>query len=516
MAAKPIEPTISPPRVRLFEDMLFLHDKDDCPFLSRVLMQGRLFEPYETLLIRREIRPGDVVLDIGANIGYYTIQLGRLVGPLGKVIAFEPDVDNFQLLEQNVRANGFTNIELVNAAVADWCGRSPLHRSPNNPGDHRLFNPEETRDTVDVEVTTLDAFFQRRDRRVDFIKMDIQGAELHAIHGARGVIAANPFLKLICEFWPGGLKMAGSDPQSLLAELRRLGFCSLEIDQTTGQLVPPQPMRLLEALSATQGSFTSLYCIKTTLNARGLDRARADNDVWRVWRSPLDLRLFERRIYSQNGEDGIIEEILRRIGTASRAFVEFGCGNGKQCNCALLAREKNWSGLFIEADQANFEGLRLNYASHPNVRLLSAKVTAGNVEELFSNAAVPPEFDVLSIDIDGNDYWVWKAITGWRPRVVIIEMNGQKRPPQRWVMPENNDHVWSGTDYYGASLAALRDLGREKGYLLVGCDSRGVNAFFVRSDLAKSDAFLDPELCYHYSPPNYGPYYGGHPPYREI
>jgi FkbM family methyltransferase len=475
-------------------------------------MEGRLFEPFETFLSQREIRPGDVVLDIGANIGYYTLQFARLVGPLGKVIAFEPDVKNFALLERSVRENGFTNIELVNAAVSDTCGRAALHHSPSNPGDHRLYHTGEDRTTTDVAVTTIDAFFRNRDRRVDFIKIDIQGGEPRALKGAQGMIAANPFLKLICEFWPAGLKTAGFDPQDLLAELRRLGFCVMEIDDERGRLLPARPKRLLEELPSARPDHTNLYCIKATFHGVQAVQSRADQEVWKVWRSPQDLRLFERRIFSQNGEDGILQEILRRIGAATNMFVEFGVGDGSQCNCAALVREKGWSGLFIETEQESFERLQGNYAAFPNVKLVRAKVASDNIERLFADAAVPVEFDVLSIDIDGNDYWVWKAIVSWRPRIVVIEMNAGKPPPQRWVAVEDNDRVWSGTDNFGASLAALRDLGRDKGYRLVGCDSRGVNAFFVRADLATDDKFLDPELCYHYSPPNYGPHHGGHPP----
>ena len=511
MFVKPINLDSSPPVVRVFDSTLFLHAKQDCPFLSRVLMRGELFEPFETHLLRREIRPGDVVLDIGANIGYYTVQFARLVGPLGKVIAFEPDAENFRLLQKSVAANGFTNVELVNAAVSNERGRVTLHRSPKNPGDHRVYGTAgEERQTTQVEVTTLDAFFTGRSHRIDFIKMDIQGSEANAIEGARALIAANPFLKLTCEFWPAGLQTAGADPQAFLHELSQLGFCVLQIDETKGRLVPARS-QLLEELPTQKPAHTNLYCIKTSPQGRDVS-ARADTEVWRVWRSPQDLRLFERRVFSQNGEDGIVEEILRRIGPGSNTFVEFGSSNGTVCNCAYLVKKKGWRGLFMEGDPQRFEGLRATFAAFPDVKTVCARISAKNIEQLFADADVPADLDLLSIDIDGNDYWVWKAITSWQPRIVIVEVNGQKRPPERWVMPEDDNHSWSGTDYYGASLAAMRDLGREKGYVLVGTESRGVNAFFVRSDLVTEDKFPDTELAYHYSPPTYGPYLGGHRP----
>ena len=226
----------------------------------------------------------------------------------------------------------------------------------------------------------------------------------------------------------------------------------------------------------------------------------------------LDLRNFEERVYSQNGEDGILKEIFRRIGVTNRYFVEFGAQSGEEGNCARLAREEGWRGLLLEADAHFFARLQALYAARPGVRCAQAVVTSVNIEELLAAHGAPAAFDLLSIDIDGNDYWVWAAIQRWRPRVVVIEYNASYAPPRRWVMAEDPNYQWNGTTYYGASLASLTALGRRKGYTLVGTDSLGVNAFFVLSELAAGDAFLDPVLCYHYSPPAFGAYSGGHPP----
>jgi hypothetical protein len=133
---------------------------------------------------------------------------------------------------------------------------------------------------------------------------------------------------------------------------------------------------------------------------------------------------------------------------------------------------------------------------------------------------IPQEFDLLSIDIDGNDYWVWAAIRNWHPRIVVIEYNTSFPPSRLWVMVENHEHTWNGTTYYGASLASLARLGRKKGYSLVATDSRGVNAFFVKADLMIEGRFLDPAVHFHYSPPGYGVRGCGHPkgdgPFVEI
>jgi hypothetical protein len=213
-------------------------------------------------------------------------------------------------------------------------------------------------------------------------------------------------------------------------------------------------------------------------------------DQYRAWQAS-DLRAFESRVFSQNGEDGIIKELLRRIGIKHHFFVEFGVEAGLECNCARLAREEEWSGVFLEASPQLFSGLAENYRAFPSVRYQQVAVTSHNIEQLLQQHQVPVDFDLLSIDIDGNDYWVWKAIQRWQPRLVVIEYNAAYPPPARWVMQENLEHRWGGNDYYGASLTSLATLGRCKGYTLVATDSRGINAFFARSDLVNPELFID-------------------------
>jgi len=126
-------------------------------------------------------------------------------------------------------------------------------------------------------------------------------------------------------------------------------------------------------------------------------------------------------------------------------------------------------------------------------------ITAENIEELFRKYAVPPEFDLLSIDIDGNDYWVWKTITGYRPRVVVIEYNAGAGQEKSVTIPYDPAFVWDGTDYQGASLRALERLGKEKGYTLIGTDRNGVNAFFVLQNLVEGNFVRRPlEELYHH------------------
>src|SRR5437588_3361116 len=146
------------------------------------------------------------------------------------------------------------------------------------------------------------------------------------------------------------------------------------------------------------------------------------------WWQARDLRAYEQKVYSQNGEDGILKEILRRVGVRHRYFVEFGVETGTECNCARLARDEGWSGVFFEAAPELFTHLKANYQPFPGVRCQQTAVTSRNIEDLLAAHHVPADFDVLSIDIDGNDYWVWKAITRCQPRVVVIEDNAVYPP----------------------------------------------------------------------------------------
>jgi hypothetical protein len=269
-----------------------------------------------------------------------------------------------------------------------------------------------------------------------------------------------------------------------------------------------QPMRVLTSVkSAIRGA---LWLVRAGGLREQLNNIRGLQDHYRWWLSG-DLRAFERKVYSQNGEDGIIKELLRRVGVKHRFFVEFGVETGVECNCARLAREEAWSGLFLEASPELFPHLEENLRALPAVRCRQTAVTSQNIEDLLAANQVPVDFDVLSIDIDGNDYWVWKAIQRWQPRLVVIEYNPAYPPPTRWVMQENLDHHWDQTDYYGASLTSLALLGRQKGYTLVACDSRGVNAFFLRTELFDPDKFVDTAVLYHYSPFNHPLCPNGHP-----
>lgn len=243
-------------------------------------------------------------------------------------------------------------------------------------------------------------------------------------------------------------------------------------------------------------------------------------------REPGRLIAHGRKVYSQNDEDGITLEIFQRIGEGDRRFIEFGVQAGVECNTALLLMA-GWSGLWLDGSDKYVAAARRYHAvalGQGRLTIEKTFVTAENIDGLLGSwaggtADQPAGVDLLSIDIDGNDYWVWEAIAAVRPRVVIMEYNASYPPPIAFVAEYKADRVWDGGNYFGASLVSLEALGRAKGYALVGCNLSGANAFFVREDeLTGADGqarFAAPfTAANHYEPPRYelSALPSGHPP----
>jgi hypothetical protein len=190
------------------------------------------------------------------------------------------------------------------------------------------------------------------------------------------------------------------------------------------------------------------------------------------------MKQYEKRIYSQNGEDGIIEHIFKQIGTTNKVAVEFGVsagGGGMQTNTRLLA-EQGWKTIWID-------GAPLNHPP-PGGVFVQKFLTSKNICSVFEEYNIPKELDLLSIDIDGNDYHLRESLSIYSPRVYIIEYNGSYDGNTKYVMPENDEYVWSNREtIFGASLLSLTDQANRLGYDLVYCDKNGVNAFYVRKDI---------------------------------
>jgi hypothetical protein len=219
---------------------------------------------------------------------------------------------------------------------------------------------------------------------------------------------------------------------------------------------------------------------------------------------PLRLEKHGAKIFSQFDEDGIIREIFKRIGETDRRFVEFGVGTGIENNTVALLLY-GWRGLWIEGSPHSARIIRERFKDvigSGRLTLTEAFITKDNINQLIGDWG-QGEIDLLSIDIDGNDYFVWQAIDVVRPRVIVAEYNGKFPPDLAVTQTYNPDHRYDYSDYYGASLAALERLGRQKGYALVGCNIAGVNAFFVREDLVKGKFQAPFTAENHYQPARY-------------
>ena len=223
------------------------------------------------------------------------------------------------------------------------------------------------------------------------------------------------------------------------------------------------------------------------------------------YREPLRLAQHESQVFSQHGADGIIGEIFRRIGITSRQFVEIGCADGVENNTTYLLWQ-GWSGFWFDGSEENIAKARQNIRSpiqEGRLKVNHAFFTAENAAGVLERAGVPKEFDLLSLDIDRNTYYIWEGLAAFRPRVVIIEYNSKVPPGHDWKVKYDSAKTWNYSNCYGASLKALEKLGESFGYSLVGCDIVGVDAFFVRNDCDLS-RFAQPFTAEnHYEPPRF-------------
>lgn len=206
----------------------------------------------------------------------------------------------------------------------------------------------------------------------------------------------------------------------------------------------------------------------------------------------IAIRNAEFKVYSKYGNDGLLLYIFSKIGVTNRAFVEIGVEDGRECNTASLSLNFGWQGMMIDADEDSLKKARSFYQERlgdraPKVKIVHCFVTAENINQLILENGIRGEIDLLSIDIDGNDYWIWKAISAINPRVVVMEYNASFGSDKSLTMKyEPNFDVGKARSIgYGASLAALKKLANTKGYIFVGCESHGIDAFFVRKDIAQ-------------------------------
>jgi hypothetical protein len=224
--------------------------------------------------------------------------------------------------------------------------------------------------------------------------------------------------------------------------------------------------------------------------------------------SPKDLPLtrHERRISEPGGviEEGVMEHLLSVVPPVTRYCIEFGARDGSRAHTRRLVEHHGFGACYIEGDPGAAARLQANFSARSDVAAISSFVTRENIEGLFASAGVPPEPWLLVIDIDGNDYHVWKAIEHYRPWFVCIEFNASYGPEADFVVDYRPDFIWRKDDYFGASIKPMVELGKAKGYALIHCTSGGDNLYFVRNDFFGRFGITDNSCEAMYQLPQYG------------
>ena len=221
------------------------------------------------------------------------------------------------------------------------------------------------------------------------------------------------------------------------------------------------------------------------------------------------------KVYSQTDEDGIIEEIFRRIGTTNNLFIEFGIGDGLENNTLYLIL-KGWRGLWIDGSSKDVYSIQENlkeFIESEKLKVVNEFIYKENINSIIDSQRIEGEIDLLSIDIDGNDHHIFNEITTINPRVIVMEYNAKFPPPTSIRMNYIPDHSYSSDDCLGSSLQYQANLLAQKGYNLVVCNLSGINAFYVRKDLT-ADLFAEPFTAEnHFQPARYYHSYlkSGHP-----
>ncbi len=209
--------------------------------------------------------------------------------------------------------------------------------------------------------------------------------------------------------------------------------------------------------------------------------------------------------FSQHGEDGVVEYLLDKVGINHKFIVEFGAHDGlNMSNSRYLIVEKGWQAFLIEADPTFYRQLNELYKNDNNVILRNCFVTKDNINQLFRDAGTPQDFDVLSIDVDGPDYYLWEALTEFTPKIVIVEYNSSKSPTDDYVVAEDKIFELGATKDEGASLLAFYNLGKKKGYQAVYTELYGSNLFFVHDSVIDNFNIEGINPTTLYQPPQFG------------
>lgn len=488
---------------RLFR--ISLHEAND-RYISEEISAFGSWETLETEVVRRLLFPGALLLDCGANIGWYSI-VGAALG--ADVLAFEPEPRNLALLRVNLRDNGLeSRVTIHPTALGRANGTLSLELSDDNQGDHRVsLHPAGT--TIKIGVERVDDVLVGR--APDVVKIDTQGSEVAILRGATRTLAPERLNEttLVLEFWPFGLEYCGASAEELIGLLTPLVGVTHDCLELSARLGALRSTTLAElAKLARDGDYsvpgeghTNLVIVpkakrpilrdlevQVTDEPGSTDEPEPTNSIEDQVRLLLS---HEKSVHSQNGEDGLIEFLAERTGCPN-VMVEFGAGEGLQCN-SRARRDQGWTVVAFDGDPESSDWVT------------QAFINADNVSDVLLGADIGGRVGVMSIDVDGNDFWLLHQLEDqFIPVILVVEYNGTLGPVASWTVPYRAKRRWDHSNFFGASLAAFATLAHDRGLALVYCESQGVNAFFVRHDHLERARLLAIPVDVAYRPPRYG------------
>lgn len=240
---------------------MFVHGND-----GLALSIFKVYEPTQTEVVKEYVKEGDVVLDIGAHVGYYTLLFAQLVGSSGRVYSFEPDPDNFELLKKSVEINGYQNIILNQKAVSNKNGKIKLYLGDENRAINRIYNANigDANKSVEVDTVRIDDYFKNYDGKIDFIKIDVEGSESSVIEGMTLLLNKMKNLKIMTEFYPFLIKKFGMEPEQYIKLLLDAGFRLYDILDDKSDKIKQTDLSglLIKANSKGKDYVTNLLCMK--------------------------------------------------------------------------------------------------------------------------------------------------------------------------------------------------------------------------------------------------------------
>jgi len=232
------------------------------PFDSLRLSINETYEEYETSVVKKFIKKGDVVLDVGANIGYYTLIFAKLVGDKGKVFAFEPDPDNFNLLKKNVAINGYKNVILIPKAVSSKSERVRLNIDNENKSGHSIIQTDRNQEYIEIDSICLDDYFVDYDGKVNFVKMDIEGFEGEAIRGMTSILRNSDKIGIMMEFFPYLIEKFGKNPKEYISLFDDKNWKIHLLNRRKKTLTPIDMNELLKKHVVENKVHFNLFCLK--------------------------------------------------------------------------------------------------------------------------------------------------------------------------------------------------------------------------------------------------------------